>query len=146
MSKLWHVLNGLYIWEFLTTLDYEWSVIRGRRPYRWTIWIYSLTRAGTFVVTILLFISLDFMTPTVCQFVPMAYFKVVSWFAVGLWVTNVAFLVQVTGVVRLRFAWMSTQICVVLSIESLELTLIVTVSFGSCLPSSARSRQWCSLF
>jgi hypothetical protein len=26
-------------WEFFTTLDYEWSVIRGRRPYRWTIWV-----------------------------------------------------------------------------------------------------------
>jgi hypothetical protein len=24
-------------WEFVTTLDYEWSVIRRRRPYRWTI-------------------------------------------------------------------------------------------------------------
>src|SRR5579863_8526011 len=24
-------------WEFVTTIDYEWSVIRGRRPYRWTI-------------------------------------------------------------------------------------------------------------
>jgi hypothetical protein len=26
-------------WEFVTTLDYEWSVIRGRRPYVWTIWV-----------------------------------------------------------------------------------------------------------
>ena len=26
-------------WEFLITLDYEWSVIRGHRPYRWTIWV-----------------------------------------------------------------------------------------------------------
>ena len=26
-------------WEFVTTLDYEWSVIRGHRPYRWTIWV-----------------------------------------------------------------------------------------------------------
>ena len=26
-------------WEFLTTLDYEWSVIRGHRPFRWTIWV-----------------------------------------------------------------------------------------------------------
>ena len=24
-------------WEFITTLEYEWSVIRGSRPYRWTI-------------------------------------------------------------------------------------------------------------
>ena len=28
-------------WEFFTTLDYEWDVIRGRRPYRWTIWVRS---------------------------------------------------------------------------------------------------------
>lgn len=39
-------------WEFFTTLDYEWRVIRGHRPYRWTIWV----RAGqhftfTFVLT-----------------------------------------------------------------------------------------------
>jgi len=26
-------------WEFITTLDYEWNVIRGRQPYRWTIWV-----------------------------------------------------------------------------------------------------------
>jgi hypothetical protein len=26
-------------WEFVTTLDFEWSVIRGRRPYLWTIWV-----------------------------------------------------------------------------------------------------------
>ena len=26
-------------WEYLTTLEYEWDVIRGRRPYRWTIWV-----------------------------------------------------------------------------------------------------------
>src|SRR5258708_32743469 len=28
-------------WEFVTTLDYEWNVIRGHRPYRWTIWVCS---------------------------------------------------------------------------------------------------------
>jgi hypothetical protein len=26
-------------WEFVTTLDYEWSVIRGHRPFRWTMWV-----------------------------------------------------------------------------------------------------------
>lgn len=54
--KLWHATSGLYMsvvftiflhvahtqlslssWEFFTTLDYEWAVIRGRLPYRWTI-------------------------------------------------------------------------------------------------------------
>ena len=26
-------------WEFVTTLNYEWDVIRGRHPYRRTIWV-----------------------------------------------------------------------------------------------------------
>jgi len=26
-------------WEFFTTLDYEFDIIRGHRPYRWTIWV-----------------------------------------------------------------------------------------------------------
>ena len=26
-------------WEFVSTLDYEWGVIRGRLPYRWSIWV-----------------------------------------------------------------------------------------------------------
>lgn len=26
-------------WEFFTTFDYEFSIIRGRRPYRKTIWV-----------------------------------------------------------------------------------------------------------
>ena len=26
-------------WEFLTTLHYEWSIIRGHRPYGWSIWV-----------------------------------------------------------------------------------------------------------
>jgi hypothetical protein len=29
-------------WEYFTTLDYEWRVIRGRLPYRWTIWVRAL--------------------------------------------------------------------------------------------------------
>src|SRR5260221_12567741 len=28
-------------WEFFTTLGFEWRVIRGRQPYRWTIWVCS---------------------------------------------------------------------------------------------------------
>jgi hypothetical protein len=33
------ILTGTPSWEFIVTLDYEWSVIRGRRPYGWTIWV-----------------------------------------------------------------------------------------------------------
>ena len=32
-----HFLN--LSWEFVTTLDFEWSFIRRRQHYRWTIWV-----------------------------------------------------------------------------------------------------------
>lgn len=35
-------------WEFLGSLHYEWSVIRGHRPYRWTIWVCSAPLWVTF--------------------------------------------------------------------------------------------------
>ena len=34
----------LHSWEYFTTLDYEWSIIRGRRPYRRTIWVCEYMR------------------------------------------------------------------------------------------------------
>ncbi|KAI0295185.1 hypothetical protein BC826DRAFT_1185426 [Russula brevipes] len=65
--KLWHTLDGVYLWEFFTTLDYEWEVIRGRRPYRWTIWIYSLTRVAALMSVILNVVGMDVTTSMNCQ-------------------------------------------------------------------------------
>ncbi len=36
-------------WEFVTTLDYEWSVFRGYRQYLWTIWVSSSRDASLLV-------------------------------------------------------------------------------------------------
>ncbi|KAH9988698.1 hypothetical protein BJV77DRAFT_1069946 [Russula vinacea] len=58
LVKLWLVVDGLFIWEFITTFDFEWSIIRGHRRYRWTIWIYSLSRVAalaTVIATLVLF-------------------------------------------------------------------------------------------
>jgi hypothetical protein len=64
LVKLYHTVDGLYMWvcasiqalswhhitlypifagswEFVTTLDYEWRVFRGRQRYLWTIWVCS---------------------------------------------------------------------------------------------------------
>jgi len=67
LTKLFHTMGGLYIWEFVTTLDYEWDVIQGRRPYRWTIWIYSFTRLATLMAVILTMVGLDATRPMNCQ-------------------------------------------------------------------------------
>ncbi|KAF8487381.1 hypothetical protein DFH94DRAFT_24739 [Russula ochroleuca] len=65
--KLWHFVDGVFIWEFFTTLDYEWDVIRGHRPYRWTIWVYSVTRVTTLVAIILNIVEIDTTTEINCQ-------------------------------------------------------------------------------
>jgi hypothetical protein len=38
LPNIWS-LNPTGSWEFITTFEYEWNVIRGHHPYRWTIWV-----------------------------------------------------------------------------------------------------------
>jgi len=106
-------------WEFATTLDYEWSIIWGRRPYRWTVWIYSLTRLATLttVINVIVFSNTE-VAPhrcqalltliSVCDGMALAIAellivlriiaiwnkrKVVVAIAMGLWVINVSFII-----------------------------------------------------
>ncbi|KAH9974547.1 hypothetical protein BGW80DRAFT_146517 [Lactifluus volemus] len=150
LVKLWHAFGGVFLWEFFTTLDFEWNVIRGRRPYRWTIWIYSLTRISTLLVVILNMIAFDASSPIHCQLVVtfqliLAHLAVASasllimlrviaiWnrnktvlaFSISVWGINVAFLIQ--GVVRLRSAFgPEATTCVVRNSDIAELNVIVT--------------------
>ncbi|KAG5654460.1 hypothetical protein H0H81_001959 [Sphagnurus paluster] len=36
-SKLILALFGVYIWELFTTCDFEWSLMSGRRRFRWPL-------------------------------------------------------------------------------------------------------------
>ncbi|KAH9958808.1 hypothetical protein BC827DRAFT_539492 [Russula dissimulans] len=117
--KLWHTLDGVFLWEFVTTLDYEWKVIQGRITYRWTIWVYSLTRVATLVYVILVIIRLDTTKLYHCQVAATIKFilgyvafvaasllivlrviaiwnrkKVIMVTAFGLWLANLALLIQ----------------------------------------------------
>jgi len=42
--KVMHTFSGLYIWEFVTTLGFEWEVYTGRRPWRWSFIVYIAAR------------------------------------------------------------------------------------------------------
>ncbi|KAI0309962.1 hypothetical protein OF83DRAFT_1179041 [Amylostereum chailletii] len=33
---------GIVLWEIISTLTYEWTVLSRKRPYRWTIWHYTI--------------------------------------------------------------------------------------------------------
>ncbi|KAH9967687.1 hypothetical protein BJV74DRAFT_799492 [Russula compacta] len=141
--KLWHALSGLYIWELLTTLDYELSVIWGRKPYRWTIWIYSFTRAVTLVTVTLGILFMDIKTPLNCQLwvslildqalieaVSIAIWdkhEVVMVTAISIWGINVGFLVL--SAARFRDTWVSEQLaCEPLNTSNSKVNLIFMVA------------------
>ncbi|KAI0319101.1 hypothetical protein OF83DRAFT_851190 [Amylostereum chailletii] len=41
LVKFQLVVVGIYIWEFVTTLGYDWSYITGWRSWKWTTWLYE---------------------------------------------------------------------------------------------------------
>ncbi|KAH9964916.1 hypothetical protein BC827DRAFT_899486 [Russula dissimulans] len=150
LSKLWHAINGLYIWEFVTTLGYELDVIRGRRPYRWTIWIYSLTRMSTLVAIILSFIGLDVTSHINCQAwytlqLIFSYFvvviasllivlriaaiwnrdKIVVTISAGIWFVNAVVIIQ--GIARARDAWVPSSSCTAINTEENKPNIVVSL-------------------
>jgi len=151
LVKLYHALDSLYLWEFFVTLEYEWSVFRGHRPYRWSIWIYSLTRIATLVAVILNIVGLDVTTVIDCQFwitleLAFGYLafvtasllmvlrviaiwnknRVVVVIALSVWVINIGFLIQ--GTARLGSVWdLAQERCVVHNTESNKPNIIVTL-------------------
>jgi hypothetical protein len=53
-------------WEFFTTLDFEWEVFTGRRPWKWSFAVYFVARLLAMGSTILTFIGLNLTTPFNC--------------------------------------------------------------------------------
>ncbi|KAH9978391.1 hypothetical protein BJV74DRAFT_798427 [Russula compacta] len=136
-DMLWHTMTGLFVWEFIITLDYEWSIFRGRRPYRWTVWMYSITRVATLlamvVITFHIFLSnLAFATASLLIVLRIIAIwnrqMVIVAISIGVWVINVAFLIQ--GVVRNihlqpRSFWLPAQgTCATLNLQSCKPTVI----------------------
>jgi hypothetical protein len=39
-------------WEFLTTLDFEWEILTGKRPWKWSFVVYLTARVLAFMATI----------------------------------------------------------------------------------------------
>ncbi|KAH8978333.1 hypothetical protein EDB86DRAFT_946610 [Lactarius hatsudake] len=59
LTKLFHALASLYIWETVMSAGFELDVLRGKRPYKWTIWLYLGTRYTLVLVFIIFYIDDD---------------------------------------------------------------------------------------
>ncbi|KAK7032598.1 hypothetical protein VNI00_012861 [Paramarasmius palmivorus] len=66
-SRLMHCLLGLYIWEWFTSLDFDWSYIRGKRTFRWPLIFYFLNRYCLLFALIGIAVALNVTTEVDCQ-------------------------------------------------------------------------------
>ncbi|KAI0295834.1 hypothetical protein B0F90DRAFT_1748770 [Multifurca ochricompacta] len=73
LLKFVHVLGGVYIWEFISNLDFECAVIRGKRKFNWPFLLYLGCRWCTLIAIIFHFLGFDGGHRIDCQF--MGYFS-----------------------------------------------------------------------
>ncbi|KAI0281012.1 hypothetical protein BGY98DRAFT_270618 [Russula aff. rugulosa BPL654] len=136
VMKVWLIVCGIYIWEFVSTLNYEWSIIRGYERYRWTIWIYSAARLSCLTTVFLTLVDFSLTTEINCQawlvfgwvivtlgcyslgsiliilriFAIWEWNKVVMAITIVILVSNISF--QLSGVVSTRAVWVpATRSC-----------------------------------
>ncbi|KAF9522121.1 hypothetical protein CPB83DRAFT_140360 [Crepidotus variabilis] len=67
LDKLLHGLFGLYIWEYATSMDFEWEFITRKRQFRWPMVFYFLGRYIQLFAMIASLVSLDSPSALPCQ-------------------------------------------------------------------------------
>jgi hypothetical protein len=67
MSRGSHLTHFRDRWEFLTTLDFEWQVYTGRRPWKWPYFVYIATRTLSLTTIIITLVGLDVTSEVYCE-------------------------------------------------------------------------------
>ncbi|KAI0282823.1 hypothetical protein BGY98DRAFT_1094143 [Russula aff. rugulosa BPL654] len=154
VTKLSHAVAGFYFWEFVTTLDYEWNVILGYRPYRWPIWFYCISRIATAIslafvlygiddtsqynceVNTVLQLSFGYLSIATSLFLIMLRIiaiwnenKMIVGISTGILGVNVVLLIQ--GIVRIRVVrdpLLTASVCVVVNRHIPEFNVFCTLA------------------
>jgi len=66
-GRFMHVLLGLYIWEWFTSLGFDWSYVSGQRRFRWPMIFYFLNRYCLLFALIGITVSLNVTAEIDCQ-------------------------------------------------------------------------------
>ncbi|KAJ3556812.1 hypothetical protein NM688_g1816 [Phlebia brevispora] len=66
-DRLMHCLLGLYLWEFVTSLDFDWDFITGKKKFRWPMIFYFANRYFLLFALIGIAIALNVTVPVNCQ-------------------------------------------------------------------------------
>ncbi|KAI0045190.1 hypothetical protein FA95DRAFT_1607933 [Auriscalpium vulgare] len=67
LIKLAHLFIGIFIWDLASTLDFEWNVLTGPRPFKWTVWLHSSSRFFGLVSAIMVLLSVDATAKMDCK-------------------------------------------------------------------------------
>ncbi|KAI0282907.1 hypothetical protein BC826DRAFT_1062677 [Russula brevipes] len=65
--KVVHFVTGIYIWEFVSTLNFEWSIFRGRRQRSWTAALYVACRVTTLAAAVAQMTGFNITRPISCK-------------------------------------------------------------------------------
>ncbi|KZT21539.1 hypothetical protein NEOLEDRAFT_1073397 [Neolentinus lepideus HHB14362 ss-1] len=66
-DKFMHVLVGLYLWEWFTSLPFDWQFVSGKKPFRWPMIFYFAGRYSLIWALIAILIALDNTQKINCQ-------------------------------------------------------------------------------
>jgi hypothetical protein len=66
-GRFMHALLGLYIWEWFTSLDFDWQFITGKKKFRWPMIFYFLNRYVLLVALIGIAVALNVTSEVDCQ-------------------------------------------------------------------------------
>jgi hypothetical protein len=66
-NNLLHAMAGLYIWEFVCSLDFDWEFVSGRRKFKWPFAFYFLGRYGLLASQIGVLVAMNVQSKVDCQ-------------------------------------------------------------------------------
>jgi len=67
LLKVVHFTSGVYIWEFFSALNFEWSFLRGRRKWNWTVVLYIACRVTTLAAAVTQMTGFNFTSEISCK-------------------------------------------------------------------------------
>lgn len=67
LSKVGNVFFGLYVWEFLSSLHFDWEILVGKRKFKWPMAVYFICRYSMLASQVVGIVGLDSVTPVNCQ-------------------------------------------------------------------------------
>ncbi|TFY82730.1 hypothetical protein EWM64_g1281 [Hericium alpestre] len=88
-AKFIHALLGLYIWEWFTSLDFEWSFVSGKRSFRWPLIFYFVGRYSLLFALVGIAITLNVQVEVNCQAL-YTFNQCLGNFAIGLACVNLS--------------------------------------------------------